>query len=155
MSQIKLNSGAFGKAIIASVILMILFSASEAEAVSDNTCTAINRSNQTACAEEDNINVPFIGNIISFYIEATHPSYTVGINNYSCPANFTNCPPPTDPSYPYTPGVYKLFDDGETVIEKGLRPGETVVTDGQLLLTPGSKVTIKGQGNGGNEGPGK
>ena len=32
---------------------------------------------------------------------------------------------------------------GETIIEKGLAPGESVVTDGQLLLAPGSKVEIK------------
>jgi len=32
---------------------------------------------------------------------------------------------------------------GETVIEKGVAPDETVVTDGQLLLAPGSKVEIK------------
>ena len=32
---------------------------------------------------------------------------------------------------------------GETVIEKGVAPGESVVTDGQLLLAPGSKVEIK------------
>jgi multidrug efflux system membrane fusion protein len=32
---------------------------------------------------------------------------------------------------------------GETVIEKGVAPGETVVTDGQLLLAPGSKVEVK------------
>jgi membrane fusion protein, multidrug efflux system len=32
---------------------------------------------------------------------------------------------------------------GATVIEKGVAPGETVVTDGQLLLAPGSKVEIK------------
>jgi multidrug efflux system membrane fusion protein len=33
--------------------------------------------------------------------------------------------------------------DGESVIEKGLRPGEKVVTDGQLRLVPGAKVEIK------------
>lgn len=33
--------------------------------------------------------------------------------------------------------------EGETVIEKGVAPGETVVTDGQLLLAPGSKVEIR------------
>ena len=33
--------------------------------------------------------------------------------------------------------------NGETVIEKGVAPGETVVTDGQLLLAPGAKVEIK------------
>lgn len=33
--------------------------------------------------------------------------------------------------------------NSEAVIEKGLRPGETVVTDGQFLLGPGSKVQLK------------
>jgi multidrug efflux system membrane fusion protein len=33
--------------------------------------------------------------------------------------------------------------DSETVIEKGLKPGEKVVTDGQLRLLPGVKVEIK------------
>jgi multidrug efflux system membrane fusion protein len=33
--------------------------------------------------------------------------------------------------------------NGQTVIEKGVTPGETVVTDGQLQLAPGSKVEIK------------
>jgi membrane fusion protein, multidrug efflux system len=32
---------------------------------------------------------------------------------------------------------------GDTVIEKGIAPGDEVVTDGQLLLRPGAKVTIK------------
>ncbi|MCI0617938.1 efflux RND transporter periplasmic adaptor subunit [bacterium] len=31
----------------------------------------------------------------------------------------------------------------DTVVEKGLNPGETVVTDGQLRLLPGAKVEIK------------
>src|SRR5262249_32014935 len=34
--------------------------------------------------------------------------------------------------------------EGETVIASGLKPGEMVVTDGQLRLMPGSRVTIKG-----------
>ena len=33
--------------------------------------------------------------------------------------------------------------DGQTVVTSGLTPGETVVTDGQLRLIPGAKVTIK------------
>jgi multidrug efflux system membrane fusion protein len=33
--------------------------------------------------------------------------------------------------------------DGESVIAKGLQPGEKVVTDGQLRLVPGAKVEIK------------
>ena len=36
-------------------------------------------------------------------------------------------------------------DPREAVIEKGLQPGETVVTDGQLRLQPGTKVQIKGE----------
>lgn len=36
-----------------------------------------------------------------------------------------------------TPGAAR---DGVTVIEKGLLPGDTVVTDGQLRLVPGGKV---------------
>jgi multidrug efflux system membrane fusion protein len=34
----------------------------------------------------------------------------------------------------------------ETVIKDGLKPGETIVTDGHLRLVPGSKVSIKGSG---------
>ena len=37
---------------------------------------------------------------------------------------------------------------GQTVIEKGLQAGETVVTDGQLMLIPGAKVQIKQGGLG-------
>ncbi len=33
--------------------------------------------------------------------------------------------------------------NGETVVEKGLKPKETVVTDGQLRLVPGAKVEVK------------
>jgi len=33
--------------------------------------------------------------------------------------------------------------DGQTVIKRGLKAGETVVTDGQLRLFPGAKVKIK------------
>ena len=40
-----------------------------------------------------------------------------------------------------------------TVIGDGLKPGEQVVTDGQLRLLPGSKVQVKGQGQG-NRGQG-
>jgi len=37
--------------------------------------------------------------------------------------------------------------DGQAVIAKGLTPGETVVTDGQLRLVPGSKVDLKQASN--------
>ncbi len=33
--------------------------------------------------------------------------------------------------------------DNQTVVTSGLKAGETVVTDGQLRLIPGAKVTIK------------
>jgi len=43
--------------------------------------------------------------------------------------------------------VARTFGD-ETVIERGLQPGEKVVTDGQLRLAPGVKVEVKnGPGN--------
>src|SRR5262249_47725490 len=32
---------------------------------------------------------------------------------------------------------------GDTVIERGVEAGETVVTDGQLLLAPGARVKIR------------
>jgi len=44
--------------------------------------------------------------------------------------------------------------DNMTVIEDGLKPGEQVVTDGQLRLVPGAKVQAKGQGGQGGRGQG-
>jgi membrane fusion protein, multidrug efflux system len=41
---------------------------------------------------------------------------------------------------PISPG---MVYSGETVIEKGLAPGDKVVTDGQLRLFPGAKVQVK------------
>jgi multidrug efflux system membrane fusion protein len=41
------------------------------------------------------------------------------------------------------PVVISRTIDAEAVVEKGLQPGEKVVTDGQLLLVPGAKVEIK------------
>jgi len=41
--------------------------------------------------------------------------------------------------------------EGKTVIERGLKGQETVITDGQLLLVPGASVRIK-QGLGGGQG---
>jgi multidrug efflux system membrane fusion protein len=40
----------------------------------------------------------------------------------------------------------------ETVIGKGLNPGETVVIDGQLQLIPGTKVEIKNSPSNGTSG---
>lgn len=47
---------------------------------------------------------------------------------------------------PVTPGI---AHNGVTIIEKGLAPGETVVTDGQMRLTPNAKVTAKQAGGAG------
>jgi multidrug efflux system membrane fusion protein len=41
------------------------------------------------------------------------------------------------------PIVSGLTFNNDTMVEKGLKPGETVVTDGQLRLSPGAKVEIK------------
>jgi multidrug efflux system membrane fusion protein len=43
-------------------------------------------------------------------------------------------------------------DAGETVIEKGLAPGETVVTEGQLRLAPGARIEIKADGSQSKDG---
>jgi membrane fusion protein, multidrug efflux system len=44
--------------------------------------------------------------------------------------------------------------DNMTLIAEGLKPGEQVVTDGQLRLVPGSKVQQKGAGRGPGGDPG-
>lgn len=41
------------------------------------------------------------------------------------------------------PVVVSRMLNGETVVDKGLKPGEKVVTDGQLRLIPGARVEIK------------
>jgi len=41
------------------------------------------------------------------------------------------------------PVVIGDSQDGATVVERGLKSGETVVTDGQLRLIPGAHITIK------------
>jgi len=55
-------------------------------------------------------------------------------------------------SRPVTTGVRS---DQELVVNKGLEFGETVVTEGQLRLAPGSRVSVRepGRGRGGKGGP--
>ena len=36
--------------------------------------------------------------------------------------------------------------DDDTVVDKGLQPGETIVTDGQVNLIPGAKIEVKNSG---------
>jgi len=76
--------------------------------------SASDRSTETSCAEEDNINISFVANLPSFRIEATHPTYDIEQDN--CAANFTSCPAP-ESGYQFTPKTIKLFDDGKTVVE--------------------------------------
>lgn len=53
-------------------------------------------------------------------------------------------------SRPVTPGARV---DQDMVIESGLEPGETVVTEGQLRLAPGSRIAARdGKGGGGQRG---
>jgi membrane fusion protein, multidrug efflux system len=49
----------------------------------------------------------------------------------------------TDHSVDMRPVVSGETVEGETVIEKGIEPGAVVVTDGQLMLFPGARVSIK------------
>jgi multidrug efflux system membrane fusion protein len=53
------------------------------------------------------------------------------------------------------PVIVARNTNGEAVIEEGLSPGETVVTDGQLSLTPGTRVNIKDQNSVQKEAAGK
>src|SRR5262245_9625768 len=46
------------------------------------------------------------------------------------------------------PVVVSRTSVGETVIASGLKPGETVVTDGHLRLVPGSHISVKTAGRG-------
>jgi len=43
----------------------------------------------------------------------------------------------------YRPVVVASGVGGETVIQKGLEAGETIVTDGQLRVVPGMKVAAR------------
>jgi multidrug efflux system membrane fusion protein len=45
--------------------------------------------------------------------------------------------------------------ENDMVVDSGLEPGETVVTEGQLRLAPGSRIVVRdAQGGGGREGRG-
>ncbi len=46
------------------------------------------------------------------------------------------------------PVVVKRTDDVTAVLASGLKPGETVVTDGQFRLAPGAKVLVRKAGQG-------
>jgi len=50
------------------------------------------------------------------------------------------------------PVVVAMQDEQMAVIEKGLAPGEVVVTDGQLRLAPGARVQVKAAGGAAGSG---
>jgi multidrug efflux system membrane fusion protein len=51
------------------------------------------------------------------------------------------------------PVVTSTRIDQELVVDRGLEPGETIVTEGQLRLAPGSRVQVRdGRGRGGPQG---
>ena len=50
------------------------------------------------------------------------------------------------------PVVVAIQDERMAVIEKGLAPGEVVVTDGQLRLAPGARVQVKAAGGAAGSG---
>ncbi|MBI4524234.1 MAG: hypothetical protein HY695_10535 [Deltaproteobacteria bacterium] len=103
----------FYKALAAFLVVFAFTSPASAQDVA--TCSAIPLSTATLCAEEDNVNIPLSGEVTSFVIEATHPTYPVAVD--SCAADFTNCGPSIDPTYSFNPGVVNLYDDGETIVE--------------------------------------
>jgi multidrug efflux system membrane fusion protein len=50
-----------------------------------------------------------------------------------------------DKSVEYRPVVVERTAGLETVVKSGLKPAETVVTDGYLRIVQGSHVSIKGE----------
>lgn len=81
---------------------------------------AQNNSYQTLCAEEDNVNVFFYGETTGYTIEATHPSY-IDDTPGNCEPDFTNCTPVPEPDYPFTPGIYTLYDDHDSMKIEAVR----------------------------------
>jgi hypothetical protein len=74
---------------------------------------ARNDSYATTCAEDDNVNVPvFARQINRFRVTATHPIYTVGVDN--CNADFSGC---LTSKIQATDNCTKLFDDSINVVE--------------------------------------
>jgi len=53
----------------------------------------------------------------------------------------------TDSTVEARPIKVAWIDGDDVVVEAGLKPGETVVTDGQLRLTPGARISVKPAGD--------
>lgn len=101
---------------------------------------AENESNSTACAEEDNVNVPifsFPGQVSRFRVTATHPTYEVGDDN--CTPDFSGCGSGAEGTTVQTVDTCQiLWDDGINVIEVCTEPSwwrpfsMSVVVDSQI-----------------------
>lgn len=88
----------------------------------------------TTCAEEDNVNIPLIGdNVHQFRITATHPLYNIEADN--CAANFSGCSQRA-PLAPTTVSCDTLYDDGTNVF--------SVCSDTEWWLPNQMTVTIGG-----------
>ncbi len=57
----------------------------------------------------------------------------------------------SDDTVDYRPVTVGMALQGLTVVDKGVNPGETVVTNGQLRLFPGAKVSFKNEAASGQE----
>lgn len=89
----------------------------------------------TTCAEEDNINIPLIGDQVhQFRITATHPVYDIEVDN--CAADFSGCS--QRPSLaPTAVTCHTLYDDGTNVF--------SVCSDTEWWLPNEMTVTIGGE----------
>lgn len=85
-----------------------------AEPTGAMTGRALNRSSPTICAEHDNVNIPLMGSVTSFVIEATHPGYDITEDH--CAPDFEGCPTPAN-LYKFHPATFTLFDDNVTLVE--------------------------------------
>jgi Thrombospondin type 3 repeat len=98
-----------------SILATLAFSQAAVTKAQSCDVSVSNLSTVTTCAEEDNVNITMTASPMSaFVIRATHPQYTPA--NFNCFADFTNCPPPGDPGFPFTPASLKLYDDGVWVV---------------------------------------
>jgi multidrug efflux system membrane fusion protein len=52
----------------------------------------------------------------------------------------------SDQTVDMLPVTVARVNGSETVIASGIQPGDTVVTDGHLRLVPGSRISVKGEG---------
>lgn len=89
-------------------------------ALGQGTARAANWSYTNDCAEISNVNIPFAGSVTAFVIEVSHPMYAFTDEN--CEPILANCP--AEVSAPEgEPGIVKVFDDGETVVDAVTMPG--------------------------------